>query len=332
MSEVVSIQQADQFVAGRSQYECGFYSIAELTSMAKVGSPPTKTAQQVSDDAQGYYTQYNGTNTDYGMTDSQEYALLHQVGLHYQGLATFDDVRQFVVAGYPCIIACPESSIVDLEFNAYPYPWPAQGSHIFVVTGIASDGNFLCRDSANIVPPNTLRPGPRTYDASKLVFESATAVVPPWLPRPTYPLGVTPMVPQGWSDANGILTAPNGFVVVKGFRDYILNNSWDATNYPLENEHAVDSQELSNPALGPGTQQAFRLTVMEWTQAKGVYLMWVGAELLATRAALAQLELQIKQVTQAVDPAAVHQLLVAVVNATDNLANVNSVARSLLPK
>ncbi len=39
------------------------------------------------------------------------------------------------------------------------------------------------------------------------------------------------MVPTGWHDANNILTAPNGVVVVRGFRDYVLNHNWDPSRY-----------------------------------------------------------------------------------------------------
>lgn len=95
------------------------------------------------------------------------------------------------------------------------------------------------------------------------------------------------MIPQGWTDDGATLTAPNGVKVVRGFRDFVIANNWDPMNYPLEPEHAQQPLELSNPALGNGTQQVFRWSVLEWTPARGVFLAWGGAELLALRAAIA---------------------------------------------
>jgi hypothetical protein len=95
------------------------------------------------------------------------------------------------------------------------------------------------------------------------------------------------MAPQGWHDDGTTLTAPNGHKVVQGFRQFILANSWDAANWPLEEEHGQTPLELSNPSLGGGTQQIFRWTTLEWTAQRGVFVAWSGAEILALRAALA---------------------------------------------
>ncbi len=109
---------------------------------------------------------------------------------------------------------------------------------------------------------------------------------------------VTPArtVPHGWTDDGATLTAPNGAPVVHGFRDYILQRpvAWPEWNWPLGPEAAVGQLELGNPALGGGSQQFFRATALEWrppsTSADagptGVFEMWVGQELVATRAAL----------------------------------------------
>lgn len=331
MAEVCAIQEADQFQPGKSAFECGFFAISMLTSMAPVGQTPTRTAAEIINQAETLYAQYNGNNLAsnlFGMTLPQEYDVLAQVGLHYQGLpADIKAVKQYVKAGYPVLIAAAENSIFDLGLgDVVPYPWVPTGSHIVVVTGLAGN-NLLCRDSANIEAPNTLRPGPRVYDASKLVLVSATAVVPPWLPRPGYPLkgSAAVSVPTGWKDDGTTLTAPNGFVVVKGFREYVLQNAWEPYNWPLENEHAVSQEEMSNPSLGGGTQQVFRSTVLEWTNTRGVYQMWVGQELLAVRAMLARY-----QSAASLDPSVLHQLLVSVVNATQPLSDLNAQAKALL--
>jgi len=102
------------------------------------------------------------------------------------------------------------------------------------------------------------------------------------------------VVPQGWQDDGTTLTAPNHVPVKLGFRQYVLTHNWDANNYPLAAEEATPQLELSNPALGGGTWQPFRWTVLEWTPQRGVTEMWTGQELLATRNQVATLQNQIK--------------------------------------
>lgn len=104
-------------------------------------------------------------------------------------------------------------------------------------------------------------------------------------------------IPQGWSDKNGILIAPNGFQVVQGFRNYILNNPWEAWNWPVESEHGQTPLELSNTSLGGGTQQLFRAYPLGWTPSRGVFPEWTGPEILALRAKIADLEAQIAKLT-----------------------------------
>ena len=87
-------------------------------------------------------------------------------------------------------------------------------------------------------------------------------------------------VPQGWSDNGTILTAPNNVTVRTGFREYVLSHDWDPANWPLQVEAGRNPLEESNPALGGGTWQPFRWTVLEWDAKRGVEVMWVGQELL----------------------------------------------------
>ncbi len=112
-------------------------------------------------------------------------------------------------------------------------------------------------------------------------------------------------VPAGWSDDGKTLTAPNGKIVVNGFRQYVLSHDWHPENVPLENEHGLSQLETSNPSLGGGTQQIFRLCVLEWNNAKGVFEMWVGQEVLALRAVAANLFAQVATLKNAgTDPVA----------------------------
>ena len=131
------------------------------------------------------------------------------------------------------------------------------------------------------------------------------------------------MVPTGWKDDGTTLTAPNGVKVVKGFRDYVLNNAWHRDNWPLDVEFGAAPLEASNPGLGAGTQQLFRWSMLGWTASGGVIFEWLGVELASARqqvrkyaAQIAQLQAELaaaKQPSvQGIDPAKVKDRLTAI--------------------
>lgn len=304
--EIASFLDVNQFQPDRTQFACGFFACAIVRSMSPVHQQPTQTAQEMIAEAEQWYAQFDGDNSMRnmdGMSLQQLYDLLAQIGLHYRASATNSDVlRAWLRLGYPVIVACAESSIHDLTLDdGVPYPWHPSGNHIIVLTGVTPDDNFLARDSANVTDlynPNSLRPGPRRYDAAKLQLVSATVIFPAWLPVPPdgfNPLKETfvPVVPPGWHDDGATLTAPNGHKVVRGFRAYILANHWHPANMPLQEEQGRDPLEESNPALGGGTQQVFNWTALEWTPARGVFVAWIGQELLRLRADKVALQAQI---------------------------------------
>ena len=298
--EVADFQDVDQFQPGKSEFECGFFAVAIVKAMNEVGKPPTQSVVAMINEAETWYAQYNGNNSgsnEAGMSLQQLYDLIVQVGLHFQAIATnVDVIRAWIRVGYPVIIAGAETGMYDIGLgDVVPYPWQPCGNHIIVLTGVSSNGNFLVRDAANctnLFDPNSLRPGPRIYDANKLQLVSATVVVPPWLPRPAagfdptkdHVTPITPNVPQGWQDDGTTLTAPNGHKVKLGFRRYILSTAWDANNQPLQEEVGLSPVEESNPSLGAGTQQVFTWTTLEWTPTRGVFPAWTGPELLKVRA------------------------------------------------
>lgn len=87
-------------------------------------------------------------------------------------------------------------------------------------------------------------------------------------------------VPPGWRDDGTVLRAPNNIPVVRGFREWILTHLWDTANWPLDAEQGVPELEVSNPSLGGGTQQVFRMSMLGWTAQRGVFEEWIGVELL----------------------------------------------------
>lgn len=90
-----------------------------------------------------------------------------------------------------------------------------------------------------------------------------------------------PGVPQGWTDDGTKIHNPaNMYVVVLGFRQHILNATfWSGDDVPLENEHAANPVEESNPSSGAGTRQITRQHLLEYTASKGVYEGNAGQEL-----------------------------------------------------
>lgn len=99
------------------------------------------------------------------------------------------------------------------------------------------------------------------------------------------------MVPTGWHDDGHTLTAPNGKTVVLGFREHVLSSVWDANNVPLEEEHGQNPlEEFYQQADNTGSQQVFLYTVLNYNQARGVYVMGVGNEFLGQRAEIATLK------------------------------------------
>lgn len=85
-------------------------------------------------------------------------------------------------------------------------------------------------------------------------------------------------IPNGWKDDGKTLSSPNGFSVVLGFREYVLNNSWTPSNLPLQDEEGLVNVEESDITLGNGTRQIFTDNVLAWTQNKGVFEIPLGQE------------------------------------------------------
>lgn len=305
--EIATFQDIDQFQTEKTQFACGFFSCAIVKAMVPVGETPTQTVEEMIAEAEQWYAQDNGDNSpsnENGMTLQQLYNLIVQIGLHFQATSIDPRIlRAWLKLGYPVIVAGEETGFHDLELgSAIPYPWKPIFSHIIVLTGVAPDGNFLVRDAANVSNLNdvqSLRPGPRRYDAQRMQLSSATVVVPPWKSRPPAGFDPTqtdfvPTIPAGWQDDGVTLTAPNGHHVILGFRRYVLTHAWDVANVPLQEEQARSPLETARPELGSGTQQVFNWITLEWRPNHSVFEGWTGPELLQLRAENTALQAQLQ--------------------------------------
>lgn len=196
----------------------------------------------------------------------------------------------------------------DLAYH-YICVWGRNTGGVSARTSKTLPPGYWCSDGDN----NTQNPvvnGARVHRAlnNDLVFYSdatISAALPyaafAVVPHVQVAMEVFTMVPTGWADntVTGTLTAPNGVAVVRGFRTYVLNHPWDAANYPLRVEAAVDSVEPGNPAVGAGSRQDFRLSSLGYTATRGVYPIWVGQDVLALEAQLAASQSQVATLTAA---------------------------------
>lgn len=130
------------------------------------------------------------------------------------------------------------------------------------------------------------------------------------------------MVPLNWTDDGTTLTAPNGVQVVLGFRDYVLANNWNANNWPLDHEFAANPVEQSNPGLGAGTAQDFRWTRLEYTAETGVFVAWVGQELVWYQGQYTSLQSQVAALQA--QNASLQALL-----SSSNLGKINTIGQQI---
>ncbi len=295
--EVADLPNVSQFEPKESAYECVAFSIAMCKFAGQPGKGPTGSNEDIDQLADKWYSQLTGSigsdNTQ-GLSVAQEEQIIIGVGNHYHELpitansqhnSDIANVKGALKRGYPVLICGAETGMYDIGLgDRVPYSWTPTGNHCIVATGIAKDGNLLVRDPAN-VDNSGPRPGPRTYDISKLDLISGVVFVPPWMPKPDpntdWTKEPTSGLPQGWSDDGTTLKAPNGFTVVKDFRDHILaSRSWPSWDVPLQEQETRTLIEESNPGLGGGIRQIFSGHMLEWTSKIGVQEAHVGQELL----------------------------------------------------
>lgn len=323
--EVADFANVSQFEPQESAYECVAFSVAICHFAGQPGKGPTGSNENIDQMADTWYAKLTGSfgagNTQ-GLSTAQQEQIIIGVGNRYQELPIsansqhdidIANVKGALQRGYPVLLCGAETGMYDIGLgDKVPYSWTPTGSHCIVATGIGSDGNLLVQDPAN-VDNSGPRPGPRIYDRSKLDLNSGVVFVSTWMPIPDpntdWTKEPTPGVPQGWSDDGTILKAPNGFIVVKDFRNHILaSRSWPSWDVPLQEQEVRTLIEESNPGLGGGIRQIFSGHMLEWTSKIGVQEAHVGQELLFVlndrmriQAALAQAQSNEAALQQEVD-------------------------------
>lgn len=103
-------------------------------------------------------------------------------------------------------------------------------------------------------------------------------------------------IPSGWTDANGVLTAPAApdgkrYTCVRGMRLAVTTENHDPTDVPVCEEFSVGEVEVGNTSIGPGVIQFFLKSGQKSWAANfnggNVFSTWNGREMLALRNALA---------------------------------------------
>jgi hypothetical protein len=191
--EVATFVDVSQFETGESAFECVAFSAALCKYMGAPDGEPTGSPEDVDQLADLWYGKLTGNidpSNTFGMSLDQLHSMLDGIGLHWRDLAIdansahesdIANVKASLLAGKPVLICGHEDSFYDMDLgDKVPYAWTPTGNHCIVATGIASDGNLLVRDMAN-VGPHGLRPGPRRYDINHMFLISGTEIEPYWL-------------------------------------------------------------------------------------------------------------------------------------------------------
>lgn len=194
--EVAELIGVDQF-DGLSLGKCGYEAVATAVCSSKPGQTNSATTASVRAMAHLDYQKWAGpdiTSNPAGMDQAQCHADLGSHNLKYIDTSTdWNTIRAWLKYGYFVIVCIQESQVYDYGIKNCPYPWLTSGiNHIILVSGVGSQANTMkFRDSANIIPPNNLRPMPREYDVSQIGPYWAVVVVPAWMPVP--PAGFNPL-------------------------------------------------------------------------------------------------------------------------------------------
>ena len=217
-----------------------------------------------------------------------------------QGL--IDELHHHIPQGHGCIITMPSqwnSAVEDAGkyWNPRTYRGP---THVGLACGVGQDG---AEKMIRVMNPW----GGFWHDGSDSYWSARLLEGEIWVGTLIEGRTNQMAVPSGWKDDGKTLVAPNGIPVVRGFRDYVLAHAWATNNWPLAPEQVVTSGSIEpgNASIGPGSRQDFRVTSLGWTEARNVYVIYVGQDvqalthqLAAANQHISQLEAQVKQLQQ----------------------------------
>lgn len=285
MSNIVaSYPQTSQFEATETEFACGPFAVSLNKYAGLPGQSPSGSSEDVDKWADAEYAKLFGNagagNTS-GVSIENMHTLLHDAGnLHYwdigsigansQQSADINAIKAALNAWYPVIATISEVSVYDLDLQANPYAWGPSGTHIITYVGIASDGNLLAVDPANITGQlqgnNSVRQWPRRYDITKLDNSWASVVqlvgpddTKPWL-KPI-PSGDPTTWPHDF-DARNYGTSNNVNY------DPVLQAVWNSTNTgaPFNTGIAQDWASLyknHSTVYGPPLSKEFETTLLD---------------------------------------------------------------------
>ncbi len=206
----------------------------------------------------------------------------------------FQDVVACIDRGHIAIGGFDDYVNLRLANGQNPYKWndPHGLGHVLLIVGYDTN-----KQTVVVHDPLRANPSGQPADYSWAGFQAAKFHDLCEVHGAALPLvgGSKVGIPEGWHDDGTTLMAPNGVAVVKGFRQWILTHPWDSDNYPLAVERTLPSIEPGNPSIGAGSRQDFRLTSLGWTPSRNVYVIWVGQDIVALQAQVAQLQAQLKQ-------------------------------------
>jgi hypothetical protein len=288
--EVALYVSASQFEYGETQFACGPFSVAENHYAAPVGGRLSASPEDVDTFADTLYERYIGTNIASNLNGTDVptiHKMLSDAGLGYQDLAISASsvhandialIKASLLQGYPVIGFVMEQSIFDIQLNKNPYGWNTQGlSHILTFTGIDPGGGLIARDTANVNGID-VRPQPRIYKDSFMIF-AGLMIQLPWLTK--IPAGYDPikqppikkeikhMTPAQLAQAKVVwATTANLFQGgVSPSMDLGIGKSWQSFYANSRNFGPPMTPEFPNTDWSgkPVVQQLFMFGLAEWS-------------------------------------------------------------------
>lgn len=261
-TEMAHFEDVDQFVPGRTQFACGYFAARQVWASVPAGQGLTKSPGDITALALADYARFDGDNgpsNEEGMSLQQLYDELKQLGLLYRSVPVDSQsvahIRGYLALRWPVIVALAESSVLDKQLGACPYPWPPRFNHIITLTGQGPQAlEVLVRDTANVDSRWVLRAGPRLYDMSVMAFVSITAVHMPYSidgPVDSHPIAnpVLPTLSPNQDDLQvwRIVNATIPFIPEHAIPQSWLRARWGkGLNFgpPFENEHLVTRLDI----------------------------------------------------------------------------------------